>query len=124
MLLQDGKSPTTGSQILQASTVEEMFTNQIPDQPDFGRKPLLAMDPEVVYPAPGLYPLCESLPQGWGLSFMISPSITGRSDTTVQWSGVSNIFWWCDRERGISGIVGSQILPFADPKVAELWVKV
>lgn len=124
MLLNNGRSPTTGRQILNPETVEEMFTNQIPHQPDFARRALPAVKPDLTHPAPGFYPLCESLPQGWGLSFMISPSITGRSDTTVQWSGLSNVFWWCDREKGLGGIVGSQVLPFVDLKVTELWTKV
>jgi CubicO group peptidase (beta-lactamase class C family) len=38
MLLNDGKHPKTGAQILKKETVDEMFTNQIPDMPDYGRQ--------------------------------------------------------------------------------------
>ncbi|CAI7648025.1 unnamed protein product [Penicillium pancosmium] len=124
VLLNDGKSPVTDRRILKPETVRKMFTNQIPEQPDFARRELPAVKPDLVYPVSELYPLCGSQPQGWGLSFMISPSITGRCDTTAQWSGLSNVFWWCDREKGIAGIVGSQILPFVDQKTAELWMNV
>jgi hypothetical protein len=32
--------------------------------------------------------------------------------------------WWCDREKGVAGLICSQILPFADPKVLGLWFDV
>lgn len=125
MLLNNGSVPETGQRILSSSSIDQMFTNQLANQPNFARAALPAVKPDLVYKATGLYPLCPpEKPQGWGLSFMITPGITGRSDDTVQWSGLSNIFWWCDRTRGVAGIVGSQVLPFVDPKVAELWVRV
>lgn len=123
MLLRDGRS-SSSKVILQPETVVEMFRNQLSGHPDFGRRKLPAVKPELVYPAESLYPFCPAAPQGWGLSFMISPGPTGRSDTTVHWSGLSNLFWWCDREKGVGGVVASQVLPFADPKVAVLWATV
>lgn len=102
-----------------------MFTNQIPEQPHFARRQLPAVKPELVYPVDEPYPPCPPChPQGWGLSFMISPGITGRSEATGHWSGLSNVFWWCDREEGVAGIVASQVLPFVDPYAAKLWVEV
>lgn len=124
-LLNDGISPLTGKAILSPATIREMFTNQIPEQPNFARRQLPAVKPELVYPTEELYPLCPPYhPQGWGLSFMISPGITGRSETTAHWSGLSNVFWWCDREKGVAGVVASQMLPFVDPPTAKLWVEV
>ncbi|KAJ5148310.1 hypothetical protein N7526_001662 [Penicillium atrosanguineum] len=123
-LLCDGTSLSTGHEILSPSTVSEMFTNQIPHMPNFGRKPLPAIKPDLVYLAAELYPLALSKPQGWGLTFMLSPGVTGRSSATAHWSGLSNVFWWCDRDKGIAGVVGSQILPFVDPKAAGLWAEV
>lgn len=38
MLLNDGTYPKTGNKILEKETVDEMFTNQIPQFPDFGRQ--------------------------------------------------------------------------------------
>lgn len=124
-LLNDGTSPQTGKTILLPGTVREMFTNQIPQHPNFARRRLPAVKEGLVYPVEELYPLCPgSSPQGWGLTFMISPGLTGRSNTTVHWSGLSNIFWWCDRETGVAGIVASQVLPFADSKTVKLWADV
>ncbi|KAJ0418591.1 beta-lactamase/transpeptidase-like protein [Aspergillus carlsbadensis] len=124
-LLNDGISPLTGNAILSPATIHEMFTNQIPQQPNFARYPLPAVKSNVVNPFEELYPLCPPhTPQGWGLTFMISPGVTGRSDTTAHWSGLSNVFWWCDREKGVAGIVASQVLPFVDARAAKLWAEV
>lgn len=55
---------------------------------------------------------------------MISPGLTGRSNTTVHWSGLSNIFRWWDRETGVADVVASQVLPFADPNTVKIWADV
>ncbi|KAL5343986.1 beta-lactamase/transpeptidase-like protein [Aspergillus crustosus] len=125
-LLNNGKSPLTGHQLLSPETVKAIFKNQLLDKPDFARRHLPAVNPELVYPAEELYPLCPpSKSQGWALGLgMISPGTTGRSDSTVHWSGLSNVYWWCDRENGVAGVVASQILPFPDPDVVGLWVQV
>jgi hypothetical protein len=34
------------------------------------------------------------------------------------------MFWWCDREKGVAGIVASQVVPFPDPEIGKLWAKV
>ncbi|RSM08664.1 hypothetical protein CDV31_008006 [Fusarium ambrosium] len=125
VLLNNGTSPITGKVILQPDTVDRMFENQLSRDPDFARTSLPAVKPGLVYPAEELYPLCPgNEPQGWGLGFMISPGVTGRSKHTAHWSGLSNCFWWCDREKGVAGIVASQVLPFPDLKVVQLWANV
>lgn len=102
-----------------------MFRNQLPQYPNFARQHMPAVKKDLVHPVEELYPLCPTpSPQGWGLTFMISPGLTGRSDTTVHWSGLSNVFWWCDRETGVAGVVASQVLPFPDPNTVKLWVDV
>lgn len=55
-LLNDGKSPKSGAQILKPETVREMFNNQIPDMPNFARVGIPAAKPEQTNPAPELYP--------------------------------------------------------------------
>jgi CubicO group peptidase (beta-lactamase class C family) len=119
-LLNDGKSPITGEQILKKATVDEMFRNQISQFPDFGRQGIPPAKPDLTNAIPDLYP---GKNQGWGLTFMISDGPTGRSKGTVHWAGLPNLYWWCDREQGVAGIVASQILPFADGQVLGLWVK-
>jgi len=121
MLLNDGTSPTTGARILQPSTVEEMFRNQIPEFPNFGRQGIPASKPWLTNPLPDIYPIPKDEPQGWGLTFMLTSGTTGRSPGTATWAGLPNLWWWCDRTKGVAGIICSQVLPFVDPKVVGLW---
>ncbi|KAG9191056.1 beta-lactamase/transpeptidase-like protein [Alternaria panax] len=121
-LLNDGTSPKTGVQLLKKETVDLMFTNQIPQFPDFGRQGIPAAKPDLTNPISDVYPVEGNPPQGWGLTFMLSNGgPTGRSKSTGFWAGLPNCWWWCDREKGVGGIVCCQILPFADPKVLGLW---
>jgi len=124
MLLNDGTSPTTGAQILKKATVDDMFRNQIPEFPQYGRQGIPAARPLLTNPLPDLYPAPDNAPQGWGLTFMISSGITGRPKASVNWAGLPNLFWWCDRENGVAGMVCSQILPFGDMNVIRLWLNV
>ena len=55
-LLNDGKSPKTGAQILKPETVNKMWENQIPDQPDYARQGIPAAKPEQTNQIPELYP--------------------------------------------------------------------
>ncbi|KAI1104723.1 beta-lactamase/transpeptidase-like protein [Jackrogersella minutella] len=123
ILLNDGTDAKTGIKFLEKSTVDEMFKNQIPEMPNFSRKGMAAAKPELTHPLSELYPIEGNPPQGWGLTFMLSGAnpLTGRSDKTGYWAGLPNLFWWCDREHGVAGIVCSQILPFADPGLMGLW---
>ena len=114
-LLNGGTSPTTSHQLLQPSTVDEMFTNQIPQFPDFGRQGVPAAKPDLTNPLPNLYPEDPDTPQGWGLTFMLTHlkgGAGGRGQGTAWCAGLANLFWWCDREKGVAGMVASQILPF------------
>jgi CubicO group peptidase (beta-lactamase class C family) len=122
-LLNDGKSPITGAQILKKETVEEMFKNSIPQFPDFARQGIPAAKPEQTNPAPELYPQENNPPQGWGLSFMLTqePGATGRGRNTAWWAGIANLFWWCDREKGVAGMIASQVMPFGDMAVMGQW---
>lgn len=115
-LLNAGTSPRTGYQLLKSSTVDEMFTNQIRQFPNFGRQGVPAAKPDLTNPVPDLYPEGPDTPQGWGLTFMLTNLdgiAEGRGQGTAWWAGLANLFWWCDRQKGIAGMVASQILPFA-----------
>jgi hypothetical protein len=95
--------------------VDEMFSNQIPSMPDFGREPIQAATPELTNEIPQLYPQPPEQPQGWGLTFMLTihEGATGRGRNTGWWAGLPNLFWWADREKGVGGMIASQIVPFA-----------
>ncbi|KPM35115.1 hypothetical protein AK830_g11464 [Neonectria ditissima] len=125
VLLNDGTCPRTGARILGKETVLEMFRNQIPAFPNASRQFIPAAKPELTNPIGELYPVPGNPPQGWGLTFMMSNGgATGRSTGTAHWAGLPNVWWWCDRENGVAGMVCSQILPFADGKVLGLWADV
>lgn len=121
VLLNNGTSPTTGAQLLQKATVDEMFRNQISHLPPLKEKPFPDAIPELVKPSVGLHPSVEGDRQGWGITFMLSGGATGRSLGTAQWSGLPNLQWWCDRDNGVAGIVCTQVLPFGDGKLWHLW---
>lgn len=121
-LLNDGKSPKNGAQILKPETVKQMFENQL-ENPDFAREGLLPAKAEMSNAAPEIYPQEGNPPQGWGLSMFIThePGVTGRGRNTGWWAGIANLFWWCDREKGVAGMIASQIMPFGDPHVMGQW---
>ncbi|CAG8207569.1 unnamed protein product [Penicillium nalgiovense] len=122
VLLNDGTCPRTGSKLLRKETVNEMFTNQIPRFPNYSRQIIPAAKPDLTNPISEQYPVPGNPPQGWGLTFMLSNGgATGRSTSTGHWAGLPNLWWWADREKGVAGMVCTQILPFADVKVIELW---
>ncbi|CRG86869.1 beta-lactamase family protein [Talaromyces islandicus] len=125
MLLNNGTCPRTGAEILRKETVDDMFQNQIPQFPNYSRQGIPASKPELTLPIPQLYPVEGDPPQGWGITFMKSNGgPTGRSKDTAHWAGLANLWWWCDRENGIAGMVCTQILPFADRNVLQLWGQV
>lgn len=72
-----------------------MFENQIKDFPNFGRQGIPPAKPELTNEVPDIYPVPESPPQGWGLTFMLSNGgVTGRSRSTGHWAGLPNCWWW------------------------------
>ncbi|KAL4923603.1 serine hydrolase domain-containing protein [Aspergillus undulatus] len=122
VLLNNGTCPRTGAKLLLKETVDEMFTNQIPHLPNYSRQSIPASKPDLTNPIPELYPVAGNPPQGWGLTFMLSNGgPTGRSSATGHWAGLANLWWWADREKGVAGMVCTQILPFVDLPVLGLW---
>ncbi|KAL4915995.1 beta-lactamase/transpeptidase-like protein [Aspergillus aurantiobrunneus] len=122
VLLNDGTCPRTGTKLLRKETVDEMFRNQISHFPNYSRQSIPASKPDLTNAIPELYPVPGDPPQGWGLTFMLSNGgATGRSTATAHWAGLANLWWWADREKGVAGIVCTQILPFVDLAVLGLW---
>ena len=114
-LLNCGTSPTTGAQILKPETVGEMFTNHIPNFPNFGRQGIPAARPLLTNPLPDLYPTEADASQGWGLTMMLTNlegGLAGRGQGTGRWAGLANLFWWCDPKKEVAGMLATQILPF------------
>ncbi|KAJ5590570.1 hypothetical protein N7450_004542 [Penicillium hetheringtonii] len=120
-LLNQGISPCTGYRILKEENIEELYKNQIPQFPNFGRQGLTGAKRDLTNGANDLYPVEGNPPQGYSMAGMLTPTATGRSETSVFWSGMPNIFWWCDREKKVAGMISAQILPFGDASVLALW---
>ncbi|KIX96886.1 uncharacterized protein Z520_07606 [Fonsecaea multimorphosa CBS 102226] len=124
MLLNDGVHPGTGNRILKKETVETMFTNQIPEMPNYARQGISPPKLDMSNPLPELYPEPHDIPQGWGLTFFLHLRDSAvHSEGTGWWAGLPNLFWWADRKRGLGGIIASQIVPFGDPKILGLWAQ-
>lgn len=125
-LLNNGTSPKTGAKILSPATVDAMFTNSIPDRPDFARSGVPAGKPYQTNPIPELYQEPGNPPQGWGLTFMMTnldgKGPTWRGRNSGNWAGIANLFYWVDREKGLAGMIASQLMPFADLDVILPWV--
>ena len=60
---------------------------------------------------------------GHGLATMVTPQATndGRSAGSLAWAGLANTYYWVDPVAGKAGTIMTQLLPFADPEVLELF---
>jgi CubicO group peptidase (beta-lactamase class C family) len=114
MLLRNGE--LDGARILSAETVAEAGCNQIGDL-NVGvletARPDSSNDVEFF---PGM-------PKKWGLAHMINAEQTdvGRSAGSLAWAGLANTYYWIDPARRVTGVVLTQILPFADARVLRLF---
>lgn len=124
-LLCDGRSPQTGAQILKKETVDLMFSNNAKEFPRLAYQPIPAARPMLSNPIPLHYNQAGSPDQGWGLSMNIThePGATGRGRDTGWWAGIVNLFWWCDREKGVAGMIAGAVFPYADINILGTWVK-
>jgi CubicO group peptidase (beta-lactamase class C family) len=102
--------------ILKETTVDAAFTNQIgglnfpPAIPT--ARPELSADVNL---GPGLK---------WGLGLLLNetqhPGM--RAVGSGGWGGIFNTYFWVDRTSGVTAAMYSQVLPFAEPKVLQLYV--
>lgn len=60
---------------------------------------------------------------GHGLGGVVSrqPSPGRRAAGTLSWAGLANTFFWIDRAQGVAGALFTQILPFWDARVLEVF---
>ena len=109
MWLNDGAAPD-GTAVLRPETVAMAVGNHLPD--GMTVKMLPGVIPELSNDAeffPGMR-------KTWALTFMINDeeAPTGRPAGALAWAGLANLYYWIDRENGLGGFWGTQILPFAD----------
>jgi methyl acetate hydrolase len=105
-----------GRQVLKPETVRTMSQNHIGDIDVVGLKTVM---PEYTNDA-DFFP---AMKQKWGLSFLINtePSPEGRSAGSLSWAGLSNCYYWIDQKKGVTGAIMTQIFPFFDRRVIDLY---
>jgi CubicO group peptidase (beta-lactamase class C family) len=114
MLLHGGA--LDGVRILRPETVATMGRNHIGDVlvgPLTAALPAMSNDVE-------LYP---GMAKKWGLSFLINTAdVTGaRHAGSLAWAGLRNTYFWLDPTARIAGVLMTQVLPFADRPVLEVF---
>ena len=59
----------------------------------------------------------------WGLGYMMNLQAgpNGRSAGTFSWGGLFNTYYWLDPAKKVTGLIMTQILPFADAKAVKLY---
>jgi len=67
--------------------------------------------------------LFPDMRKGWGLSFLINEQDVpgGRAAGSMAWAGLANTYYWIDPGRGRAGVLTTQLMPFADPRVLEIF---
>ena len=62
-------------------------------------------------------------PKSWSLAFQVNETAadTGRPAGTLMWAGLANCYFWIDPVNGVGGAMMTQILPFADDAVLNLF---
>ena len=107
MMLNDGKGEH--GRVLEAKTVERMSKNGLGDLKSGGW-------PTSVPALTNAGEFFPGLSKSWAYTFMVNDEVapTGRPAGSLSWAGLGNLFYWIDRQNGIGGFWGTQILPFQD----------
>jgi CubicO group peptidase (beta-lactamase class C family) len=110
------KGTLDGNRVLKPETIATMAQNHIGEL-NMGKMP--AAIPQVTNDV-DLYPDQD---KKWGLSFMINTQRTaeGRSPGSLAWAGLANTYYWLDPTRNVGGVILTQLFPFADKKVLDLF---
>jgi CubicO group peptidase (beta-lactamase class C family) len=61
----------------------------------------------------------------WGLGFLINgEDVPGlRAAGSLAWAGLGNTWFWVDPRSGVAGLLMTQILPFADAAVLDVFAR-
>jgi CubicO group peptidase (beta-lactamase class C family) len=60
---------------------------------------------------------------GHGLASVVNAQQgpNGRSAGTLTWAGIFNTYYWIDPQKRVTGVILTQILPFADDRAVKLY---
>ncbi|MER5669642.1 serine hydrolase domain-containing protein [Pseudonocardia alni] len=105
-----------GARVLDSATLEMAKGNHIGD---LTVGVITTADPGASYDVD----LLPGTTKKWSLLGMLNVEETpdDRSAGSLFWAGLSNCYFWVDWERGHAGALFSQLLPFADPAVLEVF---
>ncbi len=119
MLMHGGEF--NGARILRPETVAQMSKNNIGDI-NISRVVLKTTAPTAT-PDVDMGQLFPGQDVKWGLSFLINPQQgpAGRSGGSLTWAGLANTYFWVDPSKRVAGVILTQILPFADARVFNLY---
>jgi CubicO group peptidase (beta-lactamase class C family) len=103
------------ARVLSAESVEAMGKNQIGDL-TVGRLPSLM--PQLIVDGAVLPGALDK----FGLGFALNSRAVGstRGANTMSWAGVFNTFFWIDREKQVTAVLMTQMLPFLEPGPSKL----
>ena len=121
MLMHGGEF--NGARLLRPETVAQMSKNNIGDV-NISRVVLKTTAPAST-PDVDMGQLFPGQDIKWGLSFLINPQEgpAGRSGGSLSWAGLANTYFWIDPSKQVAGVIMTQVLPFADPRVLGLYGK-
>src|SRR5450830_286848 len=108
-----------GARLLKPETVASMFRNHIGDLNVVEMKSALPAYSNSFDQFPGMA-------HKWGLSFDINMQAGphGRSAGSGSWAGLLNSYFWIDPVKRVTGAMFTQVLPFYDARVVNLWGQV
>ncbi|HEY1431823.1 MAG TPA: serine hydrolase domain-containing protein [Stellaceae bacterium] len=114
MLLHQGRF--NGGELLRPETVTLIGQNQIGELQLGRMKTVMPEFSNDVDLFPGIR--C-----GHGLANVINaqPGPNGRSAGTMTWAGLYNSYYWIDPQKRVTGVILTQILPFADERALRLY---
>ncbi|QSZ29636.1 hypothetical protein DSL72_004152 [Monilinia vaccinii-corymbosi] len=98
----------------------ELFRGQLSDRQLTTVRAVLQVDDMRAVMAPGL---AKDTKVDYALGGMVvlEDIRGGRRNGTMHWGGLPNLAWWADRESGVSGVYGSQLVPPGDKQTCEMF---
>ena len=65
----------------------------------------------------------QGMVKKWGLGFMLNTEAAPgrRGAGSLTWAGLGNTYFWIDPAAGVSGVILTEVLPFADSGVLTLY---
>ena len=114
MLLHQGRF--NGAELLRPETVAQIGQNQIGNlQLGLMKTAMPELSNDV-----DLFPGVRC---GHGLASVVNAQQgpNGRSAGTLTWAGLFNTYYWIDPQKHVTGVILTQILPFADYRAVKLY---